>query len=50
MAEAELHPGKRIYPSHGDPIRIVPLYLPEEVHKPTAEAVAAGPAAAPHLT
>jgi hypothetical protein len=50
MAEAALHPGKRIYPVHGDPIRIVPLHVPDDVYKPTAEAAAAGPAAPPQLT
>src|SRR5947209_18367853 len=44
------HPGARIYPSHSDPIRIVPLHVAEAVETPTADALAAGPAAAPHLT
>jgi hypothetical protein len=46
----ELHPAKRIYPAHGDPIRIVPLHVPDVLGQPTAEAAAAGPAAAPQLT
>lgn len=41
--------GKRIYPSHGDAIRVVPLHLPDAVRTPTAEAAAA-PAAPPQLT
>ena len=44
------HPAKKIYPAHGDPIRIVPLHLPDALKQPTAEAAAAGPAAAPQLT
>ncbi len=40
---------KRIYPAHGDPIRIVPLHVPDAVRTPTTEAAAA-PAAAPHLS
>jgi hypothetical protein len=40
----DLHPGKKIYPAHRDPIRIVPLHLPDSVPQPTAEAAAAGPA------
>ncbi len=27
----DLHPGKKIYPAHGDPIRIVPLHVPDSV-------------------
>jgi hypothetical protein len=33
-----------------DVIRIVPLHVVEDIGRPTAEAAAAGPAAAPHLT
>ncbi|HEY1393497.1 MAG TPA: hypothetical protein VFV25_08965, partial [Methylibium sp.] len=50
MATQPLHPEKRIHPLHGDPIRIVPLHVPEPVFTPTADALAAGPAAAPLLT
>jgi hypothetical protein len=46
----DLHPAKKIYPAHGDAIRIVPLHLPDTLGQPTAEAKAAGPAAAPQLT
>lgn len=44
------HSARRIYPAHGDSIRVVPLYVPETVHQPNAETIAAGPAAAPLLT
>lgn len=44
------HPAKRIYPVHGDAIRVVPLHVPETVHEPTAETLAASPAAVPQLT
>jgi hypothetical protein len=47
---ATVHPSQRIYPNHSDPIRIVPLHVVEQVGTPTADALAAGPAAAPHLT
>jgi hypothetical protein len=51
MAMAKvLHSGPEIYPAHGDPIRIVPLHLPDELGRPTADAALAGPAAAPQLT
>ena len=40
---------KKVYPAHGDPIRIVPLHVPDAVVQPTADAAAA-PAAAPQLT
>src|SRR5271169_4692066 len=40
----------RIYPAHGDLIRIVPLHVPDAVGQPTAEAAQAAPGAAPHLT
>ena len=46
----DLHPAKKIYPAHGDAIRIVPLHLPDTLGQPTAEAAAALPAAAPQLT
>jgi hypothetical protein len=45
-----LHPAKKIYPAHGDPIRIVPLHVPDTLREPTAEVAAAAPAAAPQLT
>jgi hypothetical protein len=48
MASAP-HPAKKVYPAHGDPIRIVPLCVPDSVTQPTAEAAAA-PAATPQLT
>lgn len=35
---------------HPDTIRIVPLYVSGEAERPTTEALAEGPAAAPHLT
>jgi hypothetical protein len=35
---------------HGDPIRIVPLHVAGDVGTPTADALAAAPAVAPHLT
>ena len=38
-----------VYPAHGDPIRIVPLYVPDDVIRPLVEPAAA-PAAAPQLT
>jgi len=41
MPNKELHPAKKIYPAHGDAIRIVPLHVPETVRTPTAEAAAA---------
>lgn len=44
------HPAKKIYPVHGDAIRIVPLYVSDDVRTPTVEAAAAAPAATPHLT
>jgi len=46
----DLNPRKKIYSTHGDAIRIVPLHVPDTVVQPTAEAQAAGPAAAPQLT
>lgn len=45
-----LHRAKKVYPGYGDAIRIVPLHLPEPPKQPTADAGAAGPAAAPQLT
>jgi hypothetical protein len=49
MANAELHTARRIYPAHGDPVRIVPLHVPDAVRAPTAEAATAA-AAPPQLT
>jgi hypothetical protein len=40
---------KNVYPAHGDPIRIVPLHLPDTVSQPVVDAAAA-PAAVPQLT
>jgi hypothetical protein len=40
---------RRIFPAHGDTIRIVPLHVPDAVHEPTEATVAAGPAATPLL-
>src|SRR6059036_2202059 len=45
-----IHPDKTIVPAHSDAIRIVPLYVPDAVSQPTAEAAAAAPAVAPQLT
>jgi hypothetical protein len=45
-----LRSGHQIYPAHGDPIRIVPLHLPDELGRPTEDAALAKPAAAPQLT
>ena len=39
--------GPTLTPLHGDPIRIVPLSVPDELLRPAG---AAAPAAAPHLT
>ena len=50
MATPPPHPARRIYSAHGDPIRIVPLHLPEETRTPTTETLTAGPSAAPLLT
>jgi hypothetical protein len=41
--------GKRIYPMHGDAVRVVPLHLPDAVKTPTADA-AAPAASAPQLS
>ncbi|HXY41164.1 MAG TPA: hypothetical protein VEQ10_15935 [Vicinamibacteria bacterium] len=49
MSNEALSPARKIYPAHGDPIRIVPLHLPDAVGTSTAEAAAA-PVAAPRLT
>jgi hypothetical protein len=49
MAIAAMASGKRIYPQHGDAIRVVPLQVPDTVKAPTAEAAAA-PASPPKLT
>src|ERR1700676_5436218 len=46
----DLDVAKKIYATHVDPIRIVPLYLPDAVSQPTAEIAAAAPAALPKLT
>jgi hypothetical protein len=43
------HPAKQVYPAHGDPIRIVPLSIPDSLGQPTADAAKA-PAVAPQLT
>lgn len=32
MANEEFHPAKKIYPAHGDAIRIMPLHVPDTVH------------------
>jgi hypothetical protein len=40
---------KRVYPAHGDPVRIVPLHVPDDVVRPLVEP-AAPPAAPPQLT
>ena len=32
MANEEPHPAKKIYPAHGDAIRIMPLHVPDTVH------------------
>src|SRR5437879_1923127 len=45
-----LDPARAIYPAHADPIRIVPLYLPDALVQSTADALAFAPAAAPLLT
>lgn len=51
MARASQAPYEgKIYFAHGDPIRIVPLHLPDAMKQPTAEAAALAPAAAPQLT
>ena len=50
MANKEFHPAKKIYPAHGDAIRIVPLHVPDTVRTPTAEAAAAAAALPPQLT
>jgi hypothetical protein len=42
-------PAKKVYPAHADPIRIVPLHVPDSVIQPIIDAAAA-PAAAPQLT
>ena len=45
----ELHPAKKIYPAHGDAIRIVPIHVPGSL-RPADEASALAPAAPPQLT
>ena len=42
------HPSKRIHDAHGDPIRR--LHVAGDIGTPTADALAAAPAATPHLT
>lgn len=49
MASVPASPSRRIYPAHGDPIRIVPLHVSDAAQMPTAEAAAA-PATPPQLT
>jgi hypothetical protein len=44
------NPAKKIYPAHGDAIRVVPLHLPDTLHQPTPEVAAAVPAVPPQLT
>jgi hypothetical protein len=46
----DLDVAKKIYAAHVDPIRIVPLFVPDAVGQPTAEVAAAAPAALPKLT
>jgi hypothetical protein len=41
---------KRIYPAHGDAIRIVPMSLPDALQRPVQPLVGAVPAVAPQLT
>jgi hypothetical protein len=45
-----MHPAKKIYPAHGDAIRIVPLSLPDAMRRPVQPLVGAAAAAAPQLT
>jgi len=45
---AQAHPAKRIYPGPGDPIRIVPLSVPDALLRPAGQPPVA--AAAPQLT
>jgi hypothetical protein len=45
-----LDPARTIYPAHADPIRIVPLFLPDKLVQPTADALALVPAAPARLT
>ncbi len=45
-----LDPARAIYPAHADPIRIVPLFLPDKLVQPTADALALVPAAPARLT
>jgi hypothetical protein len=49
MATTASGTGKRIYPSRGDAIRVVPLHVPDAATTPTAEA-AEVPAAPPQLS
>jgi hypothetical protein len=46
----DFNPAKKIYSTHGEEIRIVPLFVADALVQPTAEAAEAVPAAAPHLT
>src|SRR6516165_755174 len=46
----DFNPAKKIYSTHGEEIRIVPLFVPDALIQPTAEAAEAVPAAAPRLT
>jgi len=45
-----LDPAMTIYPARADPIRIVPLYVPDALVQPTADAIAVAPASPPRLT
>ena len=45
-----LNPARTIYAARADPIRIVPLYLPDVLVQPTADAIAVTPASPPLLT
>jgi hypothetical protein len=49
-AKAKTSAKKPTHQQHPDTIRIVPLYVAGDAGRPTEEALAAGPAAAPHLT
>src|ERR1700731_4852155 len=46
----DLDVAKKIYAAHVDPIRIVPLFVPDAGGQPTAGVAAAAPAALPKLT
>ncbi|HEX4599740.1 MAG TPA: hypothetical protein VH278_18280 [Burkholderiaceae bacterium] len=47
---SQVHSAKKIYPAHGDAIRIVPLSLPDAMRRPVQPLAGAAPAAAPQLT